>query len=131
MSFLTKKEKLLAYEAYIRKSIEYIAPTACLTQKQCNELDSIITPVLYHIHNIQKNCSKNVLYTPKHMGGFGYKTLWHIQGSEKLKFFLLHHRRNDTTGKLIRASLRLTQLELGLPGHSYMVYSPIRIFVDM
>ena len=31
-SFLTKKEKLLAYEAYIRRSIEYVAPTACLTQ---------------------------------------------------------------------------------------------------
>ena len=89
---------------------------------------SIITPVLYHIYNIQKNCSKNVMYTPKLMGGFGYKTLWHIQGSEKLKFFLLHYRRNDTTKKLIRASLRWTQLELGLPGqifqHNHDEFSP-------
>ena len=62
------------------------------------------------------------------MGGFGYKTLWHIQGKEKLKFFLLHYRRNETTGKVIRASLRWTQLELGLPGqifqHNHNEFSP-------
>ena len=86
-SFLNKKEKIMAYEAYIKKTIEYIAPTACMTKQQCAILDSIITPILFHIHNIQRNCSKSVLYTPELDGGFGYRSIWHIQGIEKLKFF--------------------------------------------
>ena len=118
-SFLNKREKITAYEAYIKKTIEYIAPTACMTLKQCQQLDSLITPILFHIHKIQRNCSKSVLYTPHECGGFGYKSIWHIQGLAKLKFFLLHHRRNDTTGKLIRASIRWTQLELGLEGQIF------------
>ena len=32
-SFLNKQEKITAYEAYIKKTIEYIAPTACITLK--------------------------------------------------------------------------------------------------
>ena len=90
-----------------------------MTMKQCQQLDSLITPVLFHIHSIQRNCSKSVLYTPHSNGGFGYRSIWHLQGLEKLKFFLLHYRRKDTTGKLIRASIRWTQLELGLRGQIF------------
>ena len=90
-----------------------------MTIQQCEQLDSIITPILFNLHKIQRNCSKSVLYTPHHCGDFGYKSLWHLRGLEKLKFFLLHHRRDDTTGKLIRASIRWTQLELGQQGQLF------------
>ena len=56
-SFLSKKEKIKAYDAYIKKTIEYIAPTACMTIQQCDQLDSIITPILFNLHKIQRHCS--------------------------------------------------------------------------
>ena len=60
-----------------------------------------------------------MLYTPHINGGFGFRSVWHLQGLEKWNLFLLHYRRRDTTGKLIRASIRWTQLESGLKGQIF------------
>ena len=113
-SFLTAEEKIKSYNTYTSKGVEYILPTSSLSEQQCHDLDKLVTPILYNAHGIQRNCSKCVLYSPTKYGGFGHKSIWHLQGLEKLKFFLAHYRRHDTTGRLIKISMRWTQLESGV-----------------
>ena len=121
-SFLIAEDRLTSYSAYICKSLQYVAPTHCLNQKQCNELDKYITPVLYNAHAVQKNCSKCVLYGPALFGGYSYYDNWNVKGIEKRKFLLMHYRRNDVTGKLLKISMKWTQLELGF-GKPFYNYS--------
>ena len=120
-SFLTASEKIKSYNAYTSKGVEYVLPTSSMSQKQCAELDKLVTPILYHAHSIQKNNSKCILYAPEKYGGFGHKDVWHLQGLNKLKFFFAHYRRHDTTGRLIKISMRWTQLEAGVskPFYTY------------
>lgn len=88
--------------------------TSSLSEQQCHNLDKLVTPILYNAHDIQRNCSKCVLYTPTKYDGFGHKSIWHLQGLEKLKKILAHYRRRDATGRLIKISMRWAQLEAGV-----------------
>ena len=101
-SFLLAEDRLTSYDSYIKKSIQFVAPTHCLNQTQCHELDKKITPVLYNAHSIQRNCSKCILYGPSLFGGFGHYDNWQIKGIEKLKFLIMHYRRHDVTGQLYK-----------------------------
>ena len=113
-SFLNKKDRIKSYEAYMAKSGQYILSTSSLSKKQCHELDKNVTPILYNAHGVQRNSSKCMLYSPVQYGGYGHHDFWSTQGIEKLKFFLTHYRRHDTTGRLLKMSMRWTQLECGL-----------------
>ena len=128
-SFLSASEKIKSYNSYTSKGVEYVLPTSSLSENQCNDLDKLVTPILYHAHSIQKNNSKCVLYSPQKYGGFGHKSVWHLQGILKLKFFLTHYRRHDTTGRLIKISIHWTQLEAGVSTpfykHNYKKLAPL------
>ena len=68
---------------------------------------------LLNAYSIQRNCARVVLYAPLSYGGLGIQHLYHVQGIQKLKFFNMHIRRNDNTGKLLQISMKWTQLEIG------------------
>ena len=118
-SFLLTNARLVSYEAYIKKSVQYVAPTHSFDQQQCHELDKHITPVLFHAHSVQKNCSKCILYGPSLYGGYAYYDSWYLKGVEKLKFLFMHYRRHGIAGKLYKITMRWTQLELGFPDPFY------------
>ena len=44
---------------------------------------------------------------------------YHLQGISKFQFLHLHYRNNDTTGKLLKITMRYTQLECGLSDPFY------------
>ena len=46
--------------------------------------------------------------------GFNFTHLYDLHGQEKLQFFFMHIRNEDTTGKLLNISLKYTQLQLGI-----------------
>ena len=118
-SFLVAEDNLVSYNAYLSKSIKYVAPIHCLNQKQCHELDKYITPVLFHARSIQRNCSKCALYGPSMYGGYSYYGNWQVKGIEKTKLLMMHYRRHDTTGRFFKISMKWTQLELGFQNPFY------------
>lgn len=128
-SFLSAKEKIKSYNAFTSKGVECVLPTSSLSQEQCNDLGKLATPILYNAHSIQRNNSKCVLYSPTKYGGLGHKSIWHIQGINKLKFFLTHYRRHDTTRRLLKISMRWTQIEAGTSKpfyqHDFQQLAPI------
>ena len=92
----------------------YVLPTCSFTYKQCSELDSILSPALFNAHKIQRNCNRNVLYSSKDFGGLGIYSIYHLQRISKMQFFFMHYRKDDTTRKLFKTSLRYSQLKSGL-----------------
>ena len=69
--------------------------------------------MLYNALRVHRNVSRVPLYIPKSLGGYGIVNIFHLQGIEKIKFYIMHLRLGDTTGKLLEISTRSTQMELG------------------
>ena len=70
--------------------------------------------------------SRIVLYSPEQHGGYGIADIWHLQGGEKLKFFIMHYSRHDITGRLFKISLQWLRLEAGVPKPFYTyIYNDI------
>ena len=120
-SSLSSRERLVAYFGYILRSIQFVVSTTSFNKIECKELDKIISPVLLHAVRVHRNASRVPLYTPKSMGGYGFVNIFHVQGIEKLKFFFMHYRLNDTTGQLIKISIRYSQLEMGTSTPFYLL----------
>ena len=117
---LRMSDRRYAYKTILEKKLLYVLPTCSFTYKQCSELDKILSPVLFNIHGIQRNCNRNVLYTSKEFGGLHIYSLYHLQGTAKLQFLFRHCRANDTTGKLMKTLMRYTQMETGLSRPYYL-----------
>ena len=114
LSSLSKSNRLLAYFGYLIPSLSYRLATSSLTFKQCKQLQTRIDPILLHSYGLQRNTPKIVLFGTTEQAGLGIPHLYHVQGHEKLKLFLMHIRRNDTPGKLLDICTAYTQLELGI-----------------
>ena len=128
-SFLNRKDRITSYEAYMSKGVQYVVPTSSLSEKDCKSLDKHVTPILYNAHNVQRNSSKCMLYAPLKYGGYGHKDIWNMQGIDKLNFFLTHYRRHDTTGRLIKTSMRWSQLESGISIPFYKYNYELLVFL--
>ena len=113
-SSLSKSNRLLAYFGYLVPSLSYRLATSSLTFLQCKQLQKKVDPILLHSYGLQRNTPKIVLFSTAEQAGLNIQHIYHVQGLEKLKLFLMHARRNDTTGQLLDICLAYTQLELGI-----------------
>lgn len=112
-SSLTPRQKIVAYHGYILRGILYVLSATNFSKEQCDKLQKIISPILYNAFQVHRNASRIPLYTPTSLGGYGIVPIYHLQGTEKLKYYIMHMRRGDTTGLLLAIGTRFTQLELG------------------
>ena len=112
-SKLSHSDKQLAYTAFLVPAIKYKLVSTNLSFAECDQLMKRVKETLLHAHGMNKNCSRNILFQPHENLGLGYMHWFHMKGFEKLKLFLLHTRRKDTTKKLLDISLSYTQMEAG------------------
>ena len=54
---LSSEDKIYAYKSILGKKLLYVLPTCSLTYKQCLELDKMLSPTLFNVHKIQRNCN--------------------------------------------------------------------------
>ena len=74
----------------------------------------IITPSLLHSSHFHKNFSRSLTFAPAQYGGLRFSHLFYILIQSKAKFFTHHYRAQDKTGKLLKISLDLSQLQCGM-----------------
>ena len=74
---------------------------------------SKVKPILLQMHGLHQNCNRNIIFLPIEYTGLGYQHWFLVKGFEKLKLFLLHMRKQDTTCSLLKICLSYTQLEIG------------------
>ena len=113
-SSLSNTERIAAYNGWLVPALKYKLLSSTFTETECDHLSQIISGTLFNGFGIQRNCSKVVLYSSHMIGGLNIQHLYQMQGSIKLKMFLWHCRRNDSTGKLLKISMNFTQLEIGI-----------------
>ena len=113
-STLKDFEILLAYESVLLRQWAYRLPGSRLTFDECDSIMKIVRPTLLHAMHTQKNMSKTLLQAGDVYVGMGFRHLYDLAAEEKIKFLHMHLKRNDTTGKLMRISMQITQLQTGL-----------------
>lgn len=116
---MSNYDKLHAYKSYLEKKLAYVLVVTSLAYVQCQELDKLIAPLLLNSHSIQQHVNRNIIYLSDEFGGLNILTVYHLQGIAKLQFLHLHYRNHDTTGKLLKISMKYTQLECGLSDPFY------------
>ena len=112
-SRLRTHEILKSYYANLLPKIKYRLPTYTLTFDQCECIMKAIRPTILHSMSIQEHFSKTIMEASDQYMGLNIQHLYDVMGLEKIKFFLMHVRRKDVTGKLMIMSLKYSQLECG------------------
>ena len=113
-STLSSIDILHSYKSILLPSIRYRLVTSMLSFQQCDTIfTKVITPLL-HAHSLHRHFNQSIAIAPATYGGLGIQHFFYIQGIEQIKFLIMHYRRNDKTGKLIKIILQLTQLHCGV-----------------
>ena len=111
---LSNTDKLVAYRDYLQAKLLYILPLCSLTYVQCKELDKMLSPILFNMNGFQRHSNRSILYMTDELGGLTIFSVYHLQGMSKLQILFKHYRNNDTTGQLLKTTIRYTQLEAGV-----------------
>jgi len=102
-----------SYESELLSQIRYRLPVYIFSKKQCDKLMKIVNPILLHSQFMNKNYPRTLVYANDQHGGLNMTHIYDIMGIEKIKFFFMHLRKQDTTAKLLLISMQTTQLECG------------------
>ena len=98
----------------IMKSLEYSLPALTLSYKECNRIMKIVKQGLLNSSRVSISIPSSVVYGPKDEGGFQLNHLYVTQGLMHIEKFYSFSNSNTITGKLIRVSLELSVLEIGI-----------------
>ena len=104
----------MATNTTIMKGLEYPLPAMTLSEKQCAKIMTTIKQGLLPKAQISKSIPEAVLYGPIDDGGMGLHHLYHTQGLLHIDKFVKHIASNSITGKLLRVTVELAQLEIGI-----------------
>lgn len=98
----------------ITKTIEYCLPATYMSRQQLNR---IYAPALNRglaASGIIRSMNRSICYGEIKYQGLGLRNPYYIQGIEHIKRLLNHGTSDTTTGKLLRANIELTKLEVGV-----------------
>ena len=102
-----------SYHTELTSQLKYRLPIYNLSEVQCDDIMKEISPIILHSHFLNKNYPRSLLHANDQYGGLNITHIYDMMGLEKSKFFLMHLRRNDTTGKLLTIEIQHLQLECG------------------
>jgi hypothetical protein len=115
-SFLRQREMSMALKTTILKTLEYPLLTTSLSLNQCQK---IMRPILVSAlpkSRFNRNFCRRTLFAPGSHLGLDIHQLYVTQTSDQIMGILKHGPANTLTGQLIRGSIELLKVELGLPG---------------
>jgi len=113
-SRLNDSQRLQSYESVLKRQLLYRFSATSFTYQQCDDLMKQISPILLHAAQVQEHFPRSIMEAGEAYAGFEFAHLYDLHGQEKLQFFFMHIRNEDTTGKLLNISLKYTQLQLGI-----------------
>ena len=114
-SSLTPTDIQRSFFSVLLPKLTYPIGLICLDYEQCDKLMSIITPTLLHSAHFHKNFSRALTHAPPRYGGLRFPHLFYVHLQSKIKLFTFHYRRQDKTGKLLKISIQVSQLQCGMP----------------
>ena len=110
---VTRHEAWMSLSMVALKSLEYMMPAMHLSERDYNE---IMKPVLQQFlpkMGINRNISRDILYSPTEVQGFNLKNPYILQGVIHVRDVSEHLWKDTLTGKLLKINLEQLRLELG------------------
>ena len=96
------------------KSLEFPLPTLTMTYDECNKIMKIVKQGLLNKSRVSISIPSSALYGSAKEGGLQLNHLYHTQGLMHLNKFVRFLDSQTITGKLIRVSLEIAIVELGI-----------------
>ena len=118
-STLWPEEVVQSYNANLKPSFTYRLAGASFTFEDCDELMKIIYPILLRAHQLPITFTRTIASAPFTYAGLQIEHIYDIMGKEKLKFFMMHMKRGDTTGKLMYIAMQYLQITIGTEAPFY------------
>ena len=112
-------KKILSYHAVLAPQVAYRLVGASFSYDECDELMKIIFPILINAHGFHRSFSRAMVTAPYTYAGLNITHLYDIQGQCKLRFFMLHMKRQDSIGTLLKIALRDMQQSTGFADPFY------------
>ena len=102
------------YPAIWLAKLRYIAAVVCFTTKDSEKINNQVVFQCLPASGYNSHFPREVVYGPSKFGGLQWESCVSLQIVEKIKFFLLHVRREDKLGKLLQILTESVQLQSGL-----------------
>ena len=113
-SYLNRYDAITSFKCGLLPALQYPLGVSLLSEKQCDSLlVPAITPLLHKL-GIISTVNREIVHGPYEHGGLQVPNLFTIQGIHKIKMFLGHMRKQDTSGKLLTIALGTVQQEVGI-----------------
>lgn len=129
-SILWPHEITLSYRSVLVPQVRYRLAATSLTYEQCDFMMKLIYPELLHASSLPSTFPRSIASAPFTYAGLGFEHFYDIQGREKLPLFMMHLRRNDTTGKMIYIALQIMQQSVGSEKEFYdMDYNKYELYL--
>ena len=103
-----------ASQTTIMKTLEYPLVALTLSEEDCNKIMKPVKTATLAKTSINRNYPSAILYRPKKEGGLVLNNLYITQGLIHLQKLQQHLGSNSITDKLIKVSLELAILEVGV-----------------
>jgi len=111
---LTRGATQCLYHAIYNPSVGYALPVTAFTFKELNTIQAKSHSAMLSKMGYNRNSPTEVVFGPRHMGGFGLFHLYDLQGHRQCQLFLKYWRSPHTkTGKHLRIALSWIQYNLG------------------
>ena len=128
IGLLPKEESWQSIATTITKSLEYKLPALTLTKEQCDSIMNIVLKAGLQSSNISSKFPRAVVYGPKEDNGLEITDLYLQQGASQITILLQFFEDQGEMGHLIRNSLELLKLDIGIGGnifsHTHSRYEP-------
>jgi len=112
--YLNRYDVLTGFKCGLIPALQYPLGVSMLSEKQCdNLLIPAMTPLLRKL-GIVSTVNREIVHGPYEYGGLQIPNLFTIQGIHKIKMFLGHMRKEDTTGSIVKIALGILQQEIGV-----------------
>jgi hypothetical protein len=115
-----------AFLTTITKSLQYPLPATTLTKSQCNAIMSPLQQQVLPRMGCVCTLPKTLVYAPKQFCGLALPNLYWLQGLDHIDRLVRYGRSTHLTGRLLRHSLEILQLEVGC--HESVLSLPYHIF---
>ena len=118
-SKLFPNEIILSFFTVLVPQVTYRLAASSFSYEQCDSLMRMIYPILLNAYGFHRHFSRAMATAPFRYGGLNITHFYDIQGQQKLKFFSMHMKRQDDTGKLLSIALQHMQLSVGSANHFF------------
>ena len=113
-SSLFPHEKILSYHTVLVPQVAYRMVGTSFSYEECEALIRRIYPIMINAHGSHKSFSRAMAKAPYMHTRLNITNFYDLQGQYKLKFLMLHMKRNGSTGKPIQIAFRYMQQSTGL-----------------